>query len=70
MFLIRVPHSSGMLEGHYSTETKFPTITEAIVLPLGRSTVSETGGNGNAVRMRSRDVDFSARQRLLQFLGE
>jgi aryl-alcohol dehydrogenase-like predicted oxidoreductase len=24
MFLIRVPHSSGMLEGHYSVETKFP----------------------------------------------
>lgn len=24
MFLIRVPHSSGMLEGHYSAETKFP----------------------------------------------
>jgi aryl-alcohol dehydrogenase-like predicted oxidoreductase len=24
MFLIRVPHSSGMLEGHYTLETKFP----------------------------------------------
>ena len=24
MFLIRVPHSSGMLEGHYTPETKFP----------------------------------------------
>jgi aryl-alcohol dehydrogenase-like predicted oxidoreductase len=24
MFLIRVPHSSGMLEGHYTAETKFP----------------------------------------------
>ncbi|MBV9644049.1 MAG: aldo/keto reductase [Verrucomicrobia bacterium] len=24
MFLIRVPHSSGMLEGHYTEETKFP----------------------------------------------
>lgn len=24
MFLIRVPHSSGMLEGRYTTETKFP----------------------------------------------
>jgi aryl-alcohol dehydrogenase-like predicted oxidoreductase len=24
MFLIRVPHSSGMLEGHYTTETTFP----------------------------------------------
>ena len=24
MFLIRVPHSSGMLEGHYTVETKFP----------------------------------------------
>ncbi|MBV8377602.1 MAG: aldo/keto reductase [Verrucomicrobia bacterium] len=25
MFLIRVPHSSGMLEGHYTEETKFPS---------------------------------------------
>jgi aryl-alcohol dehydrogenase-like predicted oxidoreductase len=24
MFLIRVPHSSGMLEGHYTTDTRFP----------------------------------------------
>jgi aryl-alcohol dehydrogenase-like predicted oxidoreductase len=24
MFLIRVPHSSGMLEGHYTEQTKFP----------------------------------------------
>src|SRR6202162_5326240 len=24
MFLIRVPHSSGMLEGHYTADTKFP----------------------------------------------
>jgi aryl-alcohol dehydrogenase-like predicted oxidoreductase len=24
MFLIRVPHSSGMLEGHYTEETRFP----------------------------------------------
>jgi aryl-alcohol dehydrogenase-like predicted oxidoreductase len=24
MFLIRVPHSSGMLEGHYTAETTFP----------------------------------------------
>jgi aryl-alcohol dehydrogenase-like predicted oxidoreductase len=24
MFLIRVPHSSGMLEGHYTAETQFP----------------------------------------------
>ncbi len=24
MFLIRVPHSSGMLEGHYTAETRFP----------------------------------------------
>ena len=24
MFLIRVPHSSGMLEGHYTLETRFP----------------------------------------------
>jgi aryl-alcohol dehydrogenase-like predicted oxidoreductase len=24
MFLVRVPHSSGMLEGHYTVETKFP----------------------------------------------
>ncbi|MDP9291244.1 MAG: aldo/keto reductase, partial [Verrucomicrobiota bacterium] len=24
MFLIRVPHSSGMLEGHYTSETVFP----------------------------------------------
>src|SRR5262249_36055521 len=24
LFLIRVPHSSGMLEGHYTLETKFP----------------------------------------------
>jgi aryl-alcohol dehydrogenase-like predicted oxidoreductase len=25
MFLVRVPHSSGMLEGHYTAETKFPS---------------------------------------------
>jgi len=24
MFLVRVPHSSGMLEGHYTVDTKFP----------------------------------------------
>jgi aryl-alcohol dehydrogenase-like predicted oxidoreductase len=24
MFLIRVPHSSGMLEGHYTADTQFP----------------------------------------------
>ena len=34
--MVRVPHSSGMLEGHYTAETEFPkTIIAAIARARG-----------------------------------